>query len=99
MFNIEDKAPVANNKQAKGEFKKANAFINLYLPSNTDSGKRKLHAVPLYEDDEAHAGLIKYLQQGGERALTNVANKLMFDFNVVDNTKPRGFELPAIDAE
>lgn len=76
----------------RGNFKKASAYINIYLP-NTDGGKRKLGSIRLYEDKAPEAELINWLKEDPSRIGQLMGNAII-DFQSADASTSSGFALP-----
>lgn len=81
-------APASSNNNDSW---KAQAFINVYLPSK--SGTRiKVGTLPLKESKGREAELIAWLKQDEEN-LAKLVNRLEFDFRLAADSEANGFDL------
>lgn len=68
-----------------GSFEKAEAFVNLYLPSTTNaSGRTKIGAIPLRGSKPMEAAIIERLSNDPE-AVKAMLGVLILDFQTVNN--------------
>lgn len=72
-----------NTNAPSDESWKAQAFINIYLPTADGSGRRKIGAIPLKEAKNYEAALIKRLSEDPD-ALRKMVNMLEFDFQLAN---------------
>ena len=94
-FNFNDRS---NSRQQQGQDDswKAQAFINLYLPTK-EGGRRKLGTIALKDSRPNEKALIEYLQKG-DAALKNLANKVEFNFQMAEGSEANGFDLGEVPA-
>ena len=85
-FNKSAKAAVTAPATVVG-FEKAEAFVNIYLPSKTNaSGRTKIGALPLRSSKPYEAAIIERLSSDPE-AIQKMLGALILDFQMV-NTAP-----------
>lgn len=60
-----------------GDDWKADFFLNLSLPSNTETGKAKLVGIPLQKKNPRHAKLIAALQKGDEKEQAETMKRML----------------------
>jgi hypothetical protein len=81
-FNFAPKQPVSG-------FKKADAFVNIYLPLDK-GGRKQIGAIALHADDDYHAQIIGLLNVEDEAAqvaaLKKFINAIEVNFVPVDNS-------------
>lgn len=85
MFNPNaagNNAPV-NNVKGNDESWKAQAFLNVYLPTADGTSRRKIGAIPLKASKNYEAALIKKLTEDPE-SLARMVNMLEIEFNLAD---------------
>lgn len=70
-----------NNNEASNESWKAQAFLNIYLPT-PDGGRRKLGSIPLRESKAFEKAIIERLKEDG--ALESLAEVIELDFQLAD---------------
>jgi len=80
----------------KGNFKKSTAFINLWLPSNTESGKKKVGTIYLDDSKEDEAALITFLKANDDNLVT-LMNTMIVDFKLAGGNGS-GFVLPTAES-
>ncbi len=81
----------------KGNFKKSTAFINLWLPSNTETGKKKFGTIYLDDDQEDEAALIDFLKASDDNLVT-LMNTMIVDFKLAKVAgSGTGFILPTAE--
>ena len=84
----EDSSVVQN-----GNFRKSTAFINLWLPSNTESGKKKFGTIYLDDKKADESDIIEYLK-ANEANLKMLLNSMSYDFKLAAGATGKGFILP-----
>lgn len=77
--------------QSRNESWKADAFINLYLPTKA-GGRRKLGSVPLKGARPSEADLLKWLQEDPTR-VSVILSKLELDFQLAGGNDDAAFDL------
>lgn len=78
-----------NTAAAENDSWKAQAFINLYLPTE-NGGKRKLISIPLKDAKAYDSALIERMQQDG--SIEALKDALIIDFQLADKeVKSVGF--------
>lgn len=87
----------ASENVVNGNFKPSAAFINLWLPSNTESGKKKIGTIYLDDSKPDQEALIEYLKADDDNLITLI-NTMIVDFKLANseqsgNTVP-GFIIP-----
>ena len=70
-----------NNDQGSNESWKAQAFLNIYLPTR-EGGRRKLGSIPLRESKAYEKAIIERLKEDG--ALESLAQVIELDFQLAD---------------
>lgn len=99
-FNAEERnntqAP-ATGRNAIPDDKKAVGYINFYLPSSTETGKKKLGAIALRAGTSNEVALSNWLQANPEN-INILLQKLIVDFNpVVEGGNAAPFLLPGME--
>lgn len=80
-FNTGDSNNGNGNGNNRGNFEKADGFLNLYLPGK--NGRKKLGAIALRKSNDNEAQLIAWLQEDPAR-VSVLLQKLEIDFVAVD---------------
>lgn len=80
---------VSGTFQAKNA---ATAYINLWLPSDTDSGKKKFGTIYLDDAKEDQKMVIEYLK-ADDGNLVKLINTMIVDFRLAVGSS-KGFKLP-----
>lgn len=75
-------APFAGRNAGQNEQWKADAFLNLYMP--TKNGRRKVGYIPLKGNRAFDAAIIERLQQGGEEALKAFREVVEIEFHTAE---------------
>ena len=65
-------------------FKKADAFINMYLPRR-DGTRMQMETVKLYVDKAEHAKLIEMFNEEPEKTTQLIREKLIVDFRLAQS--------------
>ena len=70
------------------------AYINVWLPANTESGRKKFGTIKLYDQKADEANLVQFLQADDANLLL-LWDSLMIDFKMASsNDKNAGFIIP-----
>lgn len=90
-FNLDGGAARNNQSAQTNENWKAQAFINLFLPTG-DGGRRKIGSIPLRANKPAEKQVIDYLQEDDSR-MGALLSKLEGDFQLADGSTGALFDL------
>lgn len=81
-----------NNNGGIPEHKKAQGFINIYLPT-IEGGKRKVGALPLLDSDPRQKKIREILEVEGEAAIERFRAKIIIEYNSATPTEGSAFDL------
>jgi hypothetical protein len=98
MFDLKNKQGNNSNDSVDDDAWKSQAFINIYLPSDSKSGRTKLGVMNLKVAKAAEKYLIDLCQKGGAEALEIVKNNIILDFQMADAPANRGLILEGVDS-
>lgn len=71
------------NTGGNGNFRKADAFINIYMPTR-DGGQTKLGALTLTADKNVQKQILDFITDGGDEALASLKERLILDFKLAN---------------
>ena len=96
MFDLENNSNVSRLPQ-RGKKWEADAFLNLHLPAGTETGRKKVGAIPLRVENKGEAQLIELLKTNPE-ALPDIIAKMVEvarpeDFQLADGSGGSEFDL------
>jgi hypothetical protein len=85
-------APATGNTNGIPDNKKAEGFLNFYLPNKAGDGRRKLGAIPLRKMYQSEAELAKWLAEDPSRVAIILA-RLVIEYNPATPEEAAGFDL------
>lgn len=98
MFDLKNKQSNNVVNEVDDDSWKSQAFINIYLPSDSKSGRTKLGVMNLKVAKAAEKYLIDLCLKGGAEALEIVKNNIILDFQMADAPANRGLILEGVDS-